>query len=1712
MKNVLFYFLLIFSESVFAQEPRLVLPIGHTETIKCATFSNNGKYVASCSANGQIILWEVSTGKEIRAFETELVKNELIKDFRHISFSPDDQFIFLITETSDYFMIFNTWYSIFDLNGNLIKKSFFRRGNEKDNMSFIDFKNNRIAQQIDISHDVEELDSYSTSEIILEELQGNKILDTLKFDYEILSFQFANDGNSLFAITENKLINLSLKGSVHYSIPLESGIETTFKQFDKIPFACLISSKDQFNIVNLSDGKIIRHHEDFLGNAFIFNDNKSYTFLTSDSTRLAFDVLSGKEIWRIKEPMFPQFFEKLFIDQSGNTLIGVDDYEKNYFHNMETKKTFSSSYSILMDCNSGINRLLTNTYFSNEMQLIFMSGIDKTIKIGGIAEGQEELAYDPKTKIVTTGTSNAVKYWDIKTAQPLSQIESSKYGFIHTINESGTIGLIQDSSNTYSIFHSENGTVNKIVPIKDLQPYIEEIERFSDENNSKTYYYIYSDPICLGEDCQQLIWLLNDSTIGLFNSNSGGLTKTVQSPQPLQRIISNKSGKKAVSYDLNKGMDEPHILSFTIWNPENLSPEKTIKVNLNEESTVLSFTFSENEGSLIVLYRYVNLPSVINVLTIDLLTEEYTIFKDHNGLPHHMNDEMANEFANNSINTIERGKLIIFQSGKLSILTDSESKTIIASSGSKGGFSFNAKGDKFYSYHGPFLKAFDINTGKLSYSIKSDKGSIESTLYSPKDEYLLCATNANELLIYDGQTGIFLKSIELKTDVKLNSISPNLQTLTCIGDDLNTQIWDLKTGTSIKTFEFQGFEFVGTEDFTKCFLFDDGKKVFYLTTVMDILLPPKAYIYDLEKDKLIYETELTSGYDGQLLYSDSVLDVIEIGSEILYISDTIENISFSREFTRIEASLDGKLLILSESYQLYPEDFKRIEVFEIASKSSVISFIGELAKISPDQKRIAFSDNNNKLHVYDISKNVEIGLYDLGSKKAVQIEFTESSDEILVLCSANSWEGLRDLKYFKIGNSKVIWEKNELKGDKFNLLAGNKYILFDESMFNGPLTILDLNTGQQMQKFEGHTFHSSYSENGIGHLQLFDNHLNQFVAYDIPTFSRVFSIDLSIYLSSINNLVNNTDFYIEQKNMYETVVRRSSNQESLYTRVQLAGDDWLVYDEFYRYDGSPAAREKLHFVCGLEILDLSQMKDALYVPGLAEKKINNQEINYDKLSELDICSALPVIIRVDDPTNDGYIYRITPQRLQLDRCEIYIENKLIKTVPVDELNKEKNNYLLMIPQKYLEPHLIPGESNEIRIVGVVKKGQSELRSRGVVVTSVQNKTKIADVNLYAIMVGVSDYKADELDLQFPVKDALALGTSLEQSARKLLGEDHVFMYNINSEVKAGNGFNTPEREGVRKAFEDIGKKAKAEDIILVFFAGHGVMEGTADKKFTFLTAEASRENLVGISTTDLQSWLSPEGPYKMLANKTILIFDACNSGQASKELMALATRNDDDSKRIRQVEDLKDKAGMFILAASAPNQSAYELPQYQQGLLTYALLKTLKHNPAILDDNQFLNVQKWFLESEAELKRIIESLGQQQDAQPFGSSNIRIGIVDSDVQDSILLAAEKPMVVCVSAEDITSEIDHLKLQEKVNTALNELNVRGTTSKVSYVNQGAANTNNIKLKYEIKGDNIACSMSLIKDQDRYFQQTFEISKLKVNDLVLKIIELAEENAK
>ena len=86
-------------------------------------------------------------------------------------------------------------------------------------------------------------------------------------------------------------------------------------------------------------------------------------------------------------------------------------------------------------------------------------------------------------------------------------------------------------------------------------------------------------------------------------------------------------------------------------------------------------------------------------------------------------------------------------------------------------------------------------------------------------------------------------------------------------------------------------------------------------------------------------------------------------------------------------------------------------------------------------------------------------------------------------------------------------------------------------------------------------------------------------------------------------------------------------------------------------------------------------------------------------------------------------------------------------------------------------------------------------------------------------------------------------------------------------------------------------------------------------------------------------------------------------------------RGDDEATRIRQLDKLKDKNGMMILAAAADNESAYEDETLNQGVLTYHLLQVMKEQ----QKDTSLVIRSWFDETIDLVKDYSRANGNKQE-------------------------------------------------------------------------------------------------------------------------------------
>lgn len=547
------------------------------------------------------------------------------------------------------------------------------------------------------------------------------------------------------------------------------------------------------------------------------------------------------------------------------------------------------------------------------------------------------------------------------------------------------------------------------------------------------------------------------------------------------------------------------------------------------------------------------------------------------------------------------------------------------------------------------------------------------------------------------------------------------------------------------------------------------------------------------------------------------------------------------------------------------------------------------------------------------------------------------------------------------------------------------------------------------------------------------------------------------------------------------------NGNFLYTFFAIDSTGYLAIDKDGHYDGTEAARKMLYYVCGNDVVDLEQFKDLSWEPGLVSKLtgLSKEPITAKKLSEINICNYTPVV-EEKGFSNGAYHYQITPRRGGIGEIQLYVNGKLVEKINPASLPVKNNSYRLIVNQEKIADYFVSGVTNLVIVKASTREGM--MLSRGAAMPAVNAKKAPANPNMYVIAVGVSTYKEEKISLRYAASDAMHFMSLIKESAKKLLntdGREHVFTWLMNTEP--GNT-RWPAKSAIQKLIDTISYKATSDDILVIFFAGHGILQA-GQKNLFLLTAEATGFEMAGIakevaiSTDELREWLR-----KIKANKQLLILDACNSGQAVQELQGLVGKREVPADQQRALESLKDKTGTFILSASAPGQSAYETSLYGQGLLTYSLLAGVKLGSG-LKNNRFIDVTKWFNFACDYVKLQAKEIGARQDPQILGTASFEVGLVDKEITDNIQLPLKKKIFRrsrFVQDEELLN--DDLDMCYLVDQELNNLSEAGNLSPLVFVADNLLqDAYTIRGKYAITGNQVSCRVSLFKGQrERVFQ--------------------------
>jgi hypothetical protein len=210
---------------------------------------------------------------------------------------------------------------------------------------------------------------------------------------------------------------------------------------------------------------------------------------------------------------------------------------------------------------------------------------------------------------------------------------------------------------------------------------------------------------------------------------------------------------------------------------------------------------------------------------------------------------------------------------------------------------------------------------------------------------------------------------------------------------------------------------------------------------------------------------------------------------------------------------------------------------------------------------------------------------------------------------------------------------------------------------------------------------------------------------------------------------------------------------------------------------------------------------------------------------------------------------------------------------------------------------------------------------------------------------VNNYADERIALQNAVSDASEVARAFKAAAGGLYRSVDIKLMTDADVVK----------DKLDVAFKEIGGKAKATDVFVLYLAGHGK---TIDGRYYFapqdmvIDGEITDQKAIdasvlrhGISQEQLQRWFA-----SIPARKSVIVFDTCDSGTLTGE-----AGETQELERGSANDRLAQATGRSIITAAAGTQEAQE-GYHGHGLFTYEMLDAI--NRADSDGNGTVEVSE----------------------------------------------------------------------------------------------------------------------------------------------------------
>lgn len=955
------------------------------------------------------------------------------------------------------------------------------------------------------------------------------------------------------------------------------------------------------------------------------------------------------------------------------------------------------------------------------------------------------------------------------------------------------------------------------------------------------------------------------------------------------------------------------------------------------------------------------------------------------------------------------------------------------------------------------VSLWDVATGDEIATWAGHDGNVVSVAFSPDGKRLVSGSDDKTIMLWDVTTGKRIATLAGHSEEVTSVVfSADGRSVLSGSSDKTLKLWDVATGREIKTLAGHGYR-VESVAFSP-----DGKSALSAGSAPNPTEGSALQLWEVGSGKIL---RTFAGYGSPIYRLDlspngRSLAATTVGGEKLMLWD----LASGRELRTLVG--DGQVVFSPDSRTLATgEKNEHLLLFDVATGEQLHAIAGRAQgasdiAFSVDGSLIAAGGIDHAVKLWDVRSGREQHSFPGSDKSIRSIAFSPDGKALV----SRAHGGKIKLVDVATGEEKPGFVGLEHGADRLAFSPDGRRLI---SAGGSTIKVLDTASGRTLYDFSGHrgqVYDAALSADGNTIASAGEDQTVRLWNAETGQPLRI----LTGHSADVGSVAFTPDGKIVVSSSIDRTIKlwRVADGALLATLSSFTDGHWAVSDPEGRFDASNGGdNPHLHWVFENTPIDLAQLKDRYYDPGLLQKIMGfDQEAlrTVPKFEDALLHKWPEVALSADAKNPLRLAIRLTDRGDGYGRVRVRVNGKEVAADAAAGKTLAGKTATLVVD---LDPErLLPGD-NRVDVVawpaiGHIPSPAAQLVVAGAAargaVRLAAGKAAVADpVTLHAVVMGVSQYAGASLRLAFSGKDAADFATALELGGARLFGADRVRVHRFSD--YAADQANTPpaerqpSRDNLRHAFATIAKEAKAGDIVLVYLAGHGVMTPGAagEAEYYYLTREAQSTDLAdpavrklwGISSTEITDAIKA-----IKASKQVLVLDTCAAGGAIDKLVA---KRQIPGAQVIALEQLKDRTGMHILAGAAADRVSYEATQFGQGLLTYALLSGMKG--AALKD-EIVDVQRLFQYTRDEVPRLARQIGGIQEprlSSPQGES-FAIGCMAEDDRRKVPLARVKPMIQRASFQDEARMVDVLKLGKRFDDRLKQETYAAARGTLVYV--------------------------------------------------------------